>query len=147
MKGTMKRIIALSVLAFAGSVWAADDDADSKKWQGTWTPVSAELGGVMLPPQALKAITLKIDGENYDVTVLGENASDRGTTKLDAKASPKTMTITSTNGPNKGKTFLAIYEFKGEAPRVCYDLSGTKRPTEFKTEPGTKLYLVTYQRK
>ena len=34
------------------------------------------------------------------------------------------MDITGTNGPNKGKTFLVIYELKGDELRVCYDLSG-----------------------
>ena len=29
---------------------------------------------------------------------------------------------------------------------ICYDLSGSHRPTEFKTVSGTKLYLVTYLR-
>ena len=50
-------------------------------------------------------------------------------------------------GPNKGKTFPAIYELAGDTLRVCYDLSGKKRPTEFKTKADTKLYLVTYKRK
>ena len=41
----------------------------------------------------------------------------------------------------------AIYELNGDTLRICYDLSGSKRPTEFKTAAGTKLYLVTYNRK
>jgi len=56
------------------------------------------------------------------------------------------MTITDTAGPNQGKTFPAIYELKGDTLRICYDLSGAKRPTEFKTVAGTQLYLVTYTR-
>ena len=56
------------------------------------------------------------------------------------------MTITGTEGPNHGKTFPAIYEIKGDTLRICYDLSGVKRPTEFKSVPGTRLYLVTYSR-
>jgi uncharacterized protein (TIGR03067 family) len=57
------------------------------------------------------------------------------------------MTITGTGGPNVGKTFPAIYEIKGDTLRICYDLSGAQRPTEFKSVAGTKLYLVTYTRK
>ena len=57
------------------------------------------------------------------------------------------MTITGTEGPNQGKTFPAIYELKGDTLRICYDLSGAKRPTEFKSIAGTRLYLVTYNRK
>ena len=34
-----------------------------------------------------------------------------------------------------------------KALRVCYDLSGAKRPTEFKTITGTQLLLVVYNRK
>ena len=30
---------------------------------------------------------------------------------------------------------------------ICYDLSGSSRPTEFKTSPNTKLFLVTHERK
>ena len=30
--------------------------------------------------------------------------------------------------------------------RICYDLSGKARPSEFKTTKETQLFLVTYQR-
>ena len=76
---------------------------------------------------------------------IGDN-KDEGTVKRDPSKSPKTMDITGTNGPNKGKTFLVIYELKGEELRVCYDLSGKSRPTEFATKPDTMLFLVTYRR-
>jgi uncharacterized protein (TIGR03067 family) len=56
------------------------------------------------------------------------------------------MTVTGTEGPNKGKTFPAIYEIEGDTLRICYDLSGEKRPTKFETVAGTKLYLVTYKK-
>jgi hypothetical protein len=56
------------------------------------------------------------------------------------------MTITVTEGPNPGKTYPAFYDLKGDALRICYDLSGAKRPTEFKSVTGTQLYLVTYNR-
>jgi len=55
------------------------------------------------------------------------------------------MDITGTEGPNKGKTILAIYERDGDTLRVCYDLSGKSRPSEFKTTEGTRLFLVEYK--
>jgi uncharacterized protein (TIGR03067 family) len=57
------------------------------------------------------------------------------------------LTITGTDGPNKGKTFPCIYELDGDTLRVCYDLSGVKAPADFSTAAGTQLYLVTYTRK
>jgi hypothetical protein len=64
----------------------------------------------------------------------------------DTSADPKTMDIKGVEGPNKGKTCLAIYELKDDKLTICYDLSGESRPTEFKTQPKTQLFLVTYER-
>jgi uncharacterized protein (TIGR03067 family) len=56
------------------------------------------------------------------------------------------MDITGTDGPNKGKTFPAIYELDGDTLKVCYDLSGKERPKALKTESGTMTFLVIYKR-
>ncbi len=117
------------------------------QYDGIWKPKGAMLGGVLLPPPALQAITLRIEKDRYEVTVDGEDHSDKGTFTLDETATPKRMTIKSTAGPNKGKTFLAIYEIKNaDAMRVCYDLSGKEFPKEFKAPKGSELYLVGYRR-
>jgi uncharacterized protein (TIGR03067 family) len=114
---------------------------------GVWKPIAAVLGGARLPEAALKAITLKIAGSNYEVTVDGEKEPDKGTWTIDTSTTPKRMTIKSTDGPNRGKTFLAIYEMKDAVSmRVCYDLSGKDFPKEFKAPKGTQLYLVGYRR-
>jgi len=83
--------------------------------------------------------------DTYLVTV-GKEAPDEGKIKSDAAKKPKTMDIMGTKGPNMGKTFLTIYELNGDTLRLCYDLSGKGRPTEFKTTPGSQLFLVTYKR-
>ena len=82
--------------------------------------------------------------DNYLVTV-GKDP-DEGKCKIDPTKTPKTIDVTGVKGPNQGKTFLAIYELKGDDLRVCYDLSGKQRPTEFKSAEGTQLFLVTYKR-
>jgi uncharacterized protein (TIGR03067 family) len=124
---------------------AADSTTDAKAVQGHWKPVKAELAGQSMSDDVLKTFTLKMENGNYEVFV-GEHP-DRGTYTLDATTTPKSITVTGTNGPNQGRIFPAIYELKGDALRICYDLSGVKRPAEFKSVAGTKLYLVTYQRK
>ena len=126
---------------------AAGERVDAITQEGVWKPKAAVLGGTFLPQPALEAITLKIKDGKYEVTVEGEDHSDKGTCTLDTTTSPKRMTIKSTEGPNKGKTFLAIYEMKNAVSmRVCYDLSGTEFPKEFKAPKGTQLYLVGYRR-
>jgi uncharacterized protein (TIGR03067 family) len=146
----MKKILSITlVLAVSLAAFAATETDDVKAVQGSWIPKKAELGSRPMPDEVLKTISLKLDNGKYEVFVGDE--PDRGTYTLDATSNPKSMTITGTEGPNNGRTFPAIYELgrddEGDTLRICYDLSGAKRPTEFKSVAKTKLYLVTYSRK
>lgn len=117
------------------------------QYNGVWKPKGAMLGGALLPPPALQAITLTIKDGNYEVTVAGEDHSDKGVYLLDETVTPKRMVIKSLSGPNQGKVILAIYEIKNKnAMRVCYDLSGRAFPTGFKAPKGSDLYLAGYRR-
>jgi uncharacterized protein (TIGR03067 family) len=111
---------------------------------GKWQAVEAELAGKEFPPEVTRSIQLTIDGEKYLVTT--SEGEDRGTVCYLPDAKPSAMDITGTMGPNKGKTFLAIYKLEGERLIVCYDLGGKARPKEFKTEARTMLFLVTYRK-
>jgi uncharacterized protein (TIGR03067 family) len=131
--------LALTPVAHSGG-----GEQDGKMIVGTWLTVTAELAGKEFPEELRKSIKLVLAPNTYIATVGKE--SDEGTCKWDSAKKPKEVDITSVKGRNKGKTFLAIYELNGDTLRVCYDLSGKARPTEFKTTPGTSLYLVTYRR-
>ena len=141
----MRYILCLCLAVFFSPHAFAADPPDAKAIEGSWTPIKAELGGQPLPDAVLKTISLKLADGKYEA--MGGGHPDYGTYSLDAAMQPKSMTVIGTNGPNQGKTFPCIYELKGDTLRICYDLSGAKRPAEFKTVAGTKLYLVTYHRK
>lgn len=136
--------ICLAPLFTAPMTTRADDAKKGESLDGTWVPSAAELGGKAFPEEVRKTITLVIDGDKYTVTAGA--APDKGTVKLNPKGTPKGMDVTGIDGPNKGKTFQAIYELDGDTLKVCYDLSGKGRPTEFKTKEATQLFLVTYTR-
>lgn len=139
-------VVASSMTAFAAEKSADRKVAeDQKNLQGDWVPAKAELAGKPMPDAVIKTISLKLTKNQYDVLVAGK--PDKGTWTIDPSAKPKGMTIVGVKGPNAGKTFPCIYEQTADTLRVCYDLSGKKRPTEFKTKADTKLYLVTYKRK
>jgi uncharacterized protein (TIGR03067 family) len=138
------RSLAAFALIVACSSPARSGDGKDDTLEGTWLPSTAEFGGKPFPEEVRKIIRLEIKGEDYTVTV--GTKPDRGTCKLDSSAKPKTLDITGTEGPNKGKTILAIYERDGDTLRVCYDLGGKNRPTEFKTTAGSRLFLVEYKR-
>jgi uncharacterized protein (TIGR03067 family) len=140
----LKHFVALA-LVFSFSLAARSGDAKNDgAIEGTWLPSSAELGGKEFPDEVRKTIKLVVNDDKYTVTVGAK--VDRGTIKLNPSAKPRTLDITGTDGPNKGKTILAIYERNGDTLRICYDLSGKSHPTEFKTKEGTQLFLVTYKR-
>jgi hypothetical protein len=40
----------------------------------------------------------------------------------------------------------AEYELTDDTLRICYDLSGKTRPSEFATKAGTRQFLMTYKR-
>jgi uncharacterized protein (TIGR03067 family) len=111
---------------------------------GSWLASAAELGGEKFPDEVRKSIKLVVGDGKYTVTVGTE--TDKGTVKLDPSKKPRSLDITGTEGPNKGRTFLAIYEKTDDTLRICYDLSGKGRPAEFRTTKGTQLFLVTYTR-
>ena len=143
---TMKHVLFIwFAVALSLSAWAADPNDDAKAVQGDWKPVTAELAGQPMSDAVLNIISLKLDNGRYEVFVGDE--PDRGTYAVDSATTPKGMTIIGTEGPNKGRTFPAIFELEGDTLRICYDLSGAKRPIEFKSVAGTRLYLVTYHRK
>ena len=79
------------------------------------------------------------------LVLLGATTLVQGDDKA-LKGEPKAMDITGTEGPNVGRTILAIYERNGDVLRVCYDLAGKTRPTEFETEDG-KFYSFELTKK
>ena len=134
---------ALALFLPPGAPGASSPD-ESRGLLGTWKPAAAELGGQPMPEAVLRSITLTLGAGTYAVLVGQE--PDKGTYTLDTAADPHGMSITGTEGPNRGKTFPAIYALSGDTLRICYDLSGARRPSAFRTAPGTLLYLVTYTR-
>lgn len=134
----------LTLCLFTTLATAKDEAAELKLLQGTWLPTVAELAEQPFNEQILKTMKLEISDTKYTVTV--GKGIDQGTIKVDTSGKMKAMDIVGTEGPNKGKTMLAIYEITGDTMKVCYDLTGKTRPTEFKTKAGESLFLVTYKR-
>ena len=141
---TRQTIVSLLMVSLLGAAARGGDTTDARQMDGIWKPVAAELAGKQWEKEILDSMKLILRDDKYTVQV--GDQSDEGTVKRDPSKSPSTMDIMGTKGPNKGKTFLVIYELKGDELRVCYDLSGKSRPTEFATKPATSLFLVTYRR-
>ena len=140
---------AVGFAASAGSGTLADEKADlekeARKFQGTWTFESSETGGKELPIGELKEFLLTFEGNKHTVKK-GDEVIQIGTQVLDPSKSPKTIDVTMTEGLNKGTVMLGIYEIDGDTLKVCFDPQGKKRPTEFKSPPGSKNFVNVHKR-
>jgi uncharacterized protein (TIGR03067 family) len=132
-----------------GSGILADDQADlaqeAKKFQGAWTIESSVTGGMAIPADQLKEFIVIYEGDKHSVKI-GDKVIQVGTQRIDPTKSPKTIDVTMTEGPSKGKVMLGIYKFDGDTLVACFDPQGKKRPTEFKSEAGSANFLNVHKR-
>jgi uncharacterized protein (TIGR03067 family) len=133
------------VLLIGANVRAADAPNDVKAAQGTWTLSAGEVDGKALTEKQLKGGKLEIKGDEYTVTMADEETLT-GIEKLDPTKTPKAIDITDSNGPNKGKTSLGIYEIKGDEFRVVFAAIGKPRPTRFATTAGTGQWMHVWKK-
>ena len=140
---------AIGFAASGGSGTVADDKAElekeASKFQGTWTFESSVTGGEELPADHLKMFVVTFEGEKHTVKK-GDEVIQVGTQKLGPSKSPKTIDVTMTEGLNKGTVMLGIYEIDGDTLKVCFDPQGKKRPTEFKSAPGSENFVNIHKR-
>jgi uncharacterized protein (TIGR03067 family) len=128
---------------------AADDVKDQVKkelarFEGTWKIVSLETEQNKLTKDALKHFQLKLEGDKF--TTIDEGRETHGTFKVDPTKKPKTIDITMTDGPQKGSTMIGIYELEGDTYKLCADILGKTRPTEFAIKPGSGHILEVLKR-
>lgn len=141
----MRTLLVAMTLA-AGAVHADDakTSAVTKRVIGTWQLTKGVVAGNPLPEEAVKKIRLELTDGKYKLT--GAESPDEGTWSLHSDKKPFGLDIKGTDGPNKGKTILAIVEQSGDKMKVCYDLSGAKRPAKFESPKKTLLFMAEYKR-
>jgi uncharacterized protein (TIGR03067 family) len=142
-----------SWIAGAAPLAAADDTEkqeavkkELKKFEGTWTMVSAERNGAQAPEEAIKNIRVIIKGDKF--TIKEGDRTVEGTMVLDPSKKPRAYDATGTQNGKKMST-VGIYEFDGDTLKVCYTPEGGERPKEFTTKGGTDehpVMLAVYKR-
>jgi uncharacterized protein (TIGR03067 family) len=120
---------------------------DQEALQGTWGAVSAEFDTGRPSSREVKAIRLVFDGAMLTI-VDGKDVS-KTTYLLDPAKKPSAFDLKSTDGNTKGRTYLGIYELKGDTLKICFSEHEQDRPTEFAAEgkPGIRTYFVLERQK
>jgi uncharacterized protein (TIGR03067 family) len=128
---------------------APKDDAvkkDLEALQGSWKAVVLESNGQNAPVEMLKEFKVLFKGDRM---IINPGRANRTSTfKLDPSKKPKWMDATPQEGQAKGKSLPAIYELDGDTLKICFDNKhiSDKRPTDFKTAPGSGLALFVLKR-
>ena len=110
---------------------------------GSWVPMSAELGGRYFDPRNFRGGVLEVSDSNGYAF-----AGDKGSiTLLPGGAPPYKMDILGKQGPNAGRTILAVYAMDGEELTVCYQLARDgARPESLMSPADSQILLVRYKR-
>jgi uncharacterized protein (TIGR03067 family) len=148
--------LAAGVLNFSSGLANADEPVkkspvaekattDLERIQGTWHFVALEVEGAKITDGTFKEAKIVITGNEF--ATISKEASYKGKLTLNASASPKTIDLTYSEGPEKGNKSLGIYQLDGDTWTICVTLAGAKdRPTKFETKPDSGLALETLKR-
>jgi uncharacterized protein (TIGR03067 family) len=114
--------------------------------EGAWVPVAANVAGRELVVNDLRVKYLVLDAGGYSIVDRTNQIVDSGEYLVDDAVSPQTMDIVGREGPNAGRTMLAIYQLDADRLTVCYDLDGKERPRDMQPREDKLLLSITYTR-
>ena len=133
MRAGLSLAVLAGLIAAAAAVAADKGDDDLAALKGDWKvadSLQAGLGGFLKPFQKGGKATdaVRVEGDKLRF-LLGKDTLSEFRVKLDPSKSPPTIDLVSGK-----KTYLGIYELKGDTFRLCL-VEGKKRPTDL---TGTK---------
>ena len=115
--------------------------------EGDWAPVAAEVSGQALPLADLRVSVLSFEGDRYSIIDQAGQVADAGRWHFGAEASPCTLDLTGSVGPNAGRRVLAIASIDGDRLCLGYDMEREQRPGSWRHEPDQLLLCITYLRR
>jgi uncharacterized protein (TIGR03067 family) len=115
--------------------------------EGNWVPVAAEVSGQALPLADLRVSVLRLEDDRYSIIDHAGLVADAGRWQFGAEASPATLDLEGSEGPNAGRRVLAIVAIDGDRLCVGYDMERERRPSSWRHEPDQLLLCITYLRR
>jgi uncharacterized protein (TIGR03067 family) len=134
--------------------------ADLKELQGDWKVDSIEADGQDVSQDLfndiLRDVVVRVNKEKISLVQGGSTDIVSAEMTLEADAKPKSADFKPDKdifGVFNGQSMWGIYELKGSEPadrefKICVSIRTAvkQRPTEFKTQPDSGLYLVVLKR-
>jgi uncharacterized protein (TIGR03067 family) len=141
-------ILFAAITPFAAIADEKDDaiKKDHKLIEGIWRVTSLDVNGDKAKDEDARKLSV-INGTDGAWNLRSEGTDlVKGTSTIDPTQNPKTIDFTPTDGDDKGKVFLGIYELGESTRKLCFAPVGSPRPTEFTSLPGSQRVLVAFER-
>lgn len=119
--------------------------AELARLEGEWAMVSAERDGQRLPDTLVKNSHRTCKGGETTV-MIGSQLFMKAKITVDPSKKPKAIDYLLTDGLDKGKTQLGIYELNGDTLKTCFSAPGKPRPGDFTTAAGSGRTLSVWKR-
>jgi uncharacterized protein (TIGR03067 family) len=138
-------IFVSALVSVAAPPQAGATKADLEKLQGDWAEVSVCVDGVKASDDEAQSIFQTIKGDRYTLSLFNKSLV-KGTLKIDATKKPKTIDMTTTDGPGKDTTTLGVYEIDGDTLKICSAQPGKDRPQDLTSKKGSGHVLSVWER-
>jgi uncharacterized protein (TIGR03067 family) len=126
-----------------GSIVSKFQNPEMEKFQGTWSTESITSPSGKRSGEDLKDRSLVIEGNKFMHKENGKTVME-GLIAIDTNGEQKGLVMILTDRKTPAQTW-ALYEFDGDTLKVCYDLLGKGRPTEFRVD--TNQSVAVYKRR
>jgi uncharacterized protein (TIGR03067 family) len=139
----------------AGAAETEKTKADVKEWQGDWRIDSIEADGQNvtseLANEVLRDVLVRVEKEKISLIQGGNREIVAAEIALNAEADPKAADFKPKEdalGVFNGESMWGIYKLTRDELKICVSIRTAvkQRPTEFKTQADSGLYLVTLKR-
>ncbi len=136
----------LLVLALLVAAEGKDEQAELKKFEGTWQLVSEVMDGKEQPANYVQRIRWVLDDKGHWKVEDGGKAIFAGDLKVYPDRDPKAADSTLTNeGEHKGKIVRALYELDGDTLKQSWVVE-RERPKALDPKPPPGVNYSVYKR-
>src|SRR5205085_12302168 len=100
-----------------------------------WSFSHLEIDGNTMPKAMFHASRILMDGDCFRTE--SPEATYEGVFNINVEAQPHEIDIEFVAGPEAGNTNFGIFRLDGDQLELCLDMSGKRRPAEFRTAAGS----------
>jgi uncharacterized protein (TIGR03067 family) len=141
-------ILATGLLIAASNPRSDAARKDRERLQGTWELLTLEVNvqqALQITLDDLPAARFLVKGKGCRLQI-GETDLEM-TYQLDPRKAPRAIDLIVTTGPDKGKTFRAIYALDGATLKICHhERPGMDRPSDFASSSDSGFMVFTWRR-